>query len=81
MADTNPGDGNVEKLRQWAVSGAGAIHFAWGTPGDFARCQAFYKGKMPAKMVDGWCANLHKLATGARPGQAPGEKASRPGET
>lgn len=77
MADSRPGNGNVETLKRWAVAGAGAVHFAWGTPGDFARCQAFYKDKMPDHMIDGWCSNLHKLATGARPGHAPAEETSR----
>lgn len=74
MADTKPGDGNVERLRRWAVSGAGAALFAWGSPGDFDRCRTFYRDKIPEKYIDGWCAKLHKLATGAPPGHAPGEK-------
>lgn len=78
MADTNPGNGNVEQLRKWAVSGAGRALFAWGTPGDFDRCVTFYKAKtdMSDHMVKGWCATLHKLATGASPGHAPGEEAA-----
>ncbi len=64
----------VQRLRNWAISPEGQRHFRWGEQGDFARCQKFYRDKLPAHMVDGWCANLHKLATGARPGQAPGEK-------
>jgi hypothetical protein len=63
----------VNRLRRWAVdpAGGGKI-FQWGTPGDFKRCQTFYADKIPAKMIDGWCARLHKLATGAAPGHAPG---------
>lgn len=73
MADTKPGDGNVEKLRKWATSGAGAAHFAWGTDGSFGRCRAFYKGKMPDHMIDGWCAKLFHEATGDWPGEHHGE--------
>jgi hypothetical protein len=65
----------LARLRAWAINPAeGGKVFQWGKPGDFDRCRAFYKGKVPARMIDGWCANLHKLATGARPGHAPGEK-------
>lgn len=67
----------VSRLRAWAVDPAkGGQVFKWGTPGDFSRCQVFYRDKIPAKMIDGWCARLHKLATGAVPGQAPAEKAA-----
>lgn len=68
----------VEHLRRWAVDPAGGGKlFRWGTPGDFKRCQEFYRGKVPGHMIDGWCANLHKLATGASPGHAPAEEAIR----
>jgi len=66
----------VARLRKWAVTEGNKI-FAWGTPGDFKRCQVFYKGKMPDRMIDGWCANLHRLATGANPGSAPAELAAK----
>lgn len=79
--NTNPhAAAAVNRLRAWAVNPAeGGKIFQWGTPGDFARCQAFYKGKVPGHMIDGWCAGLHKLATGAAPGHAPGEQAARGG--
>lgn len=65
----------LARLRAWAINPAeGGKVFRWGTPGDFERCRRFYKGKVPAHMIDGWCANLHKLATGATPGNAPGER-------
>lgn len=76
--ETNPkAAAAVNRLRRWAISptGGGKV-FRWGTPGDFARCQDFYKGKVPGHMIDGWCARLHKLATGATPGNAPAEKAA-----
>ncbi len=76
MADANPKGGDVGPLRRWAISGAGKNLFQWGTPGDFDRCVAFYKAKtdMSDHMVKGFCASLHKAATGAPPGHAPGEK-------
>lgn len=50
--------------------GKGAAEIGWGTPGDFKRCQAFAKiHGIPAHMRDGFCANLHKLATGEWPGR------------
>ena len=66
----------VERLRAWAIGPEGQKQFRWGTPGDWDRCTRFYKGKMPAHMIPGWCARLHKLATGATPGNAPAEKAA-----
>lgn len=75
MAEKTPGQlAGVERLREWAVTGPGAALFDWGAPGDFARCQVFYKDKIPGHMIDGWCATLHKLATGATPGHAAGEQ-------
>lgn len=65
----------LARLRAWAINPAeGGKIFHWGQSGDFDRCRKFYRGKVPARMLDGWCANLHRLATGARPGQAPGER-------
>jgi hypothetical protein len=67
----------VARLKKWAIDPAGGGKvFRWGTSGDFQRCKDFYRGKVPGHMLDGWCANLHRLATGARPGQAPAEKAA-----
>lgn len=77
--ETSPaGAAGAARLRAWAISptGGGKI-FLWGTAGDFERCRKFYRDKMPARFIDGWCANLHKLATGATPGHAPGEVAGK----
>ena len=77
--ETNPNKAAaVTRLRKWAISptGGGKL-FKWGTPGDFGRCQAFYKDKMPNRMIDGWCATLHRLATGAVPGRAAAELAAK----
>lgn len=68
----------VAHAREWAANPAGGGKiFKWGTDGDFKRCEDFYQGKMPARMIPGWCATIHKLATGASPGHAPLEEAER----
>jgi hypothetical protein len=66
-------------IRYWTV-GAGGAKIAWGTGGDWARCIAAIQeevtsdGKpLPDRVVKGLCATLHKVATGATPGHAPGE--------
>lgn len=68
----------LAQLRAWAIDPAkGGKLFRWGEPGDFDRALAFYRDKVPAKMLRGWVANLHKLATGATPGHAPAELAAK----
>lgn len=52
------------------IHGKGAAEIGWGTPGDFSRCEKFARiHGIPAHMRDGFCANLHKLATGEWPGR------------
>ncbi len=79
MAAKTPGQAaGVARLREWAVNPAeGGKIFKWGTSGDFKRCEDFYRGKIPEHELAGWCANLHKLATGASPGHAPAEQAAK----
>jgi hypothetical protein len=67
-------------LKYWTV-GAGGAKIAWGTPGDFDRCRVNIQAEvskdgapLPARVIDGLCATLHRVATGATPGNAPGEK-------
>jgi DNA-binding MarR family transcriptional regulator len=49
--------------------GKGAAEIGWGSPGDFKRCEAFARAHgIPGHMIEGFCANLHKLATGEWPG-------------
>lgn len=75
--DTNPGDGGARRLKDYWVRGPGAAKIRWGTDGDFDRCrtqiqQAITRDGRPplAKhIIDGLCSNLHKEATGKRPGQ------------
>ena len=75
-AKTPEQEAAVNRLRAWAVGPEGQKHFRWGTPGDFKRCEDFYRTKgISEHMLPGWCATLHKLATGATPGHAPAEEA------
>lgn len=68
---TTPKDvANAERLmRHWA-EGEGAAKIQWGVPGDFDRCRAEPGKYVGPAILDGLCANLHKRATGVRPGQA-----------
>lgn len=66
-------------LRYW-TAGAGGAKIKWGVPGDFDRCitniqaEVGEDGKpLSDRVVKGLCATLHKIATGATPGHAPGE--------
>ena len=68
-------------IRYW-LSGEGAAKIRWGEPGDFDRAitliqEAVTKngGKPLAdRVIKGLVATLHKMATGATPGHAPGER-------
>lgn len=52
------------------IAGKGAAQIGWGSPGDFDRCLAFARRHgIPKRMQKGFCANLHKLATGEWPGR------------
>lgn len=71
-------------IRYW-TAGAGGTAIAWGSPGDYARCITEIQAKvsehgapLSSPVIHGLCATLHKVATGARPGKAPGE--SGPGK-
>jgi hypothetical protein len=65
---------DLNRLVAYWAKGPGAAKIQWGKPGDFARCQKQMVGKVPPQMIDGFCSNLHKIATGARPGKAASEK-------
>jgi hypothetical protein len=73
------------KLLAYWVSGEGAALVRWGVPGDFDRCvselqKAIVKGghaPLSDRMVKGACATMHKIATGATPGHAPGEQTGK----
>lgn len=68
---------NTEKLMHYWAEGEGAAKIQWDTPGDFSRCVVELSKHVSPAIVKGLCSNLHKRATGARPGHAPGEQAGR----
>ncbi len=83
--EVTPGDAkSTERLKAYWRNGPGAARIAWNTPGDFDRCvaniqEAVTKGShtpLPDVMIKGLCATLHREATGATPGNAPGDKAA-----
>lgn len=66
-------------VRYW-TAGPGAAKIGWGRSGDFDRCirniesEVSEHGKpLSPRVVKGLCATLHRIATGATPGHAPGE--------
>lgn len=77
--------GSTERLVTYWAEGAGALKIKWGIPGDFERCvheiqSAITKGgraPLPDGEIKGLCSNLHKRATGGRPGHAPTEVGNR----
>ena len=80
--EVTPGDAAAtERLKTYWAEGAGAAKIQWGVPGDWDRCiveiqKAVTKDGRPPlsdSTIKGLCANLHKRATGASPGHAPGE--------
>lgn len=59
----------VGRLKQWALDPAqGGKILQLSAPGAWDRCHAFYRGKVPGHMIDGWCAELIHDATGEWPG-------------
>jgi hypothetical protein len=60
-------DPSAAKLRAYWVSGKGRLKIKWGAPGDFKRCVKHLTKYIPGR-AEGYCANLHKLATGMWPG-------------
>jgi hypothetical protein len=82
MVDTTPGTGMPPQLlKYWLPGGAGGAKIRWGVSGDYDRCilniqaEVGKDGKpLSDRVVHGLCATLHKMATGATPGHAPGEQ-------
>ena len=64
---------STEKLMRYWAEGEGAAKIQWGVPGDFARCEVELGKYVGPAIVKGLCSNLHKRATGARPGHTPSE--------
>jgi hypothetical protein len=72
---------NTERLMKYWAEGEGAAKIRWGVPGDFDRCRkeieaavTKHSAPLPPDMINGLCSNLHKRATGARPGHAASEQ-------
>lgn len=77
------GTGMPPQLIRYWTSGPGGAKIAWGTPGDYSRCIVNIQAEvgkdgppLSDRVVHGLCATLHKIATGATPGNAPAEKAA-----
>ena len=63
--EVTPGDMKAtERLRRYWLSGEGAAKIAWNTPGDWTRCVAQLGRYMTRDEAEGYCQNLHKVATG-----------------
>ncbi len=76
------GTGMPAHLIQYWTAGKGGAAIAWDTPGDYDRCIVQIQAKVSEhgaplsdRVVHGLCATLHKIATGATPGNAAGDKA------
>lgn len=74
------GTGLPAQLIAYWTKGKGATRIRWNSPGDFDRCvraieeETGKDGKpLSPNVVKGLCSTLHVIATGARPGHAPGE--------
>lgn len=80
-ADPGGHGGNINKLRAWYLNPARS-KIPWGKPGDWAKCVRIAKKHMPKPdQAEGFCANLHKAATGEWPGKnAHGGKAKAKAE-
>jgi hypothetical protein len=63
---------NAVKLREYWAHGAGRSKWKPGTPGDFDRLKRAVRKYVPAHMLNGFVANVHKLATGQWPGRGRG---------
>lgn len=63
---------NTARLMNYWAHGEGAAKLLWGQPGDYDRCLVELGKYVSPGIVHGLCANLHRLATGASPGHAPG---------
>lgn len=62
-------DPKAAKLREYWAHGAGRKKWRPGTGGDFERLRRHLRKYVPAHMLNGLTANIHKLATGEWPGR------------
>lgn len=76
MADLNPrGDDGARLKAYWLTGPGGALKIRWNTPGDFTRCVRELDKYMPGR-AEGYCQNLHRIATGMYTGDAAHRKQS-----
>ncbi|GIH95422.1 HK97 family phage prohead protease [Planobispora siamensis] len=68
VADTPADAAAVARLKRWYIRGEGAAKIRWNTPGAFDRCVRIASQHMPPEKAKGFCANVHKAATGRWPG-------------
>lgn len=64
----------TERLMEYWAHGEGSTKIQWGNPGDYDRCIIELGKYVGPGIVHGLCSNLHKRATGFRPGHAPTEQ-------
>lgn len=62
-------DPRAAKLREYWAHGPGRAKWRPGTGGDFERLRRHLRKYVPARMLNGLTANIHKLATGSWPGR------------
>lgn len=62
----------AERLKLYWSKGEGAAKIRWGVEGDFDRCVRHLRKYVSDPK--GYCAEMHKLATGFTPGHAPSEQ-------
>lgn len=70
-AATRPGGaarGNLAVLIRYWTRGEGRARIRWGSGGDFIRCVRQLSKYVPVNQVHGFCARLHRIATGSWPG-------------
>jgi hypothetical protein len=61
-------EGDISKLIKYWTRGEGAGLIGWGAPCDFCSCVAHLAKYVPPEKLKGFCAKLHKRATGKWPG-------------
>lgn len=69
MSEELEAQGNAEQLREYWTTGPGAAKIRWGTDGSFDRCVRLLNEYMTTDQAQGYCALLHKRATGEYPAE------------
>lgn len=60
--------GDISRLIRYWTRGEGAAKIGWGKPCDFCSCLTQLAKYVPQRQLKGFCAKLHKRATGSWPG-------------